>query len=154
MSSFQPSGERRRRLQLLRQPSHARHVLRLLQEAPRHLRRRFRRLRRRHGGRTGGARRQHLFCTCWRRINTALVRGAQGGEGAAAAKPVRGVLQEGGADGVHVRMREDLLREAPLHGEARLRLRLQGRRPPHHRPSQPPDQGREAGRQNLIDRRG
>jgi hypothetical protein len=51
-------------------------------------------------------------------------------------KPVRGVLQEGGADGVLVPVPEDLVREAPLRGGARLRLRLQGRRPRRHRPGQ------------------
>ena len=59
-----------------------------------------------------------------------------------------------GLTGVRVPVREDLLREAPLRGGARLRLRLQGRRPRPHRPCQPRDQGREAALQNLIDRRG
>ena len=92
--------------------------------------------------------------SCYARATVGGLRDARGGERAAAAEPVRGVLQEGGADGVRVPVREDLLWEAPLRGGARLRLRLQGRRPRHHRPCQPPDQGREAALQNLIDRRG
>ncbi|EAZ13341.1 hypothetical protein OsJ_03262 [Oryza sativa Japonica Group] len=110
--------------------------------------------------------RQTVMSQGLRAVGRSTVRGARpggvagaggrtrgrGGDAAAAAaargedeEQVPCVREDRGADGVRVPLRCRVLRRASLLGQARLRLRLQGRRARRHRPRQPRRETRQGG---------
>lgn len=74
-------------------------------------------------------------------------RGEKGfhGKGGCCEEPVRLLQEARGADGVHVQVRDHVLRCPPVSGGARVQLRLQRRGPRRHRHGESGRQGGQGG---------